>query len=188
MSGRESGCFNFASDIMERWAKVRPHGLGVWCVDERGGREQRFTFAQIAEQLRRAAHYFHTLGIQRGDRVLVILPRVPQWWIAMLGLTKLGAVPIPGTMLLTAKDIRYRIEAAEAAAVITCGEIAERVGDFAGIKIAAGEERAGWSSMDAGLSDARTDFEPEPTRADEPGILFFTSGTTGPPKMVLHTQ
>src|SRR5260221_12613173 len=141
MSGRESGCFNFASDIMERWAKVRPHGLGVWCVDERGGREQRFTFAQIAEQLRRAAHYFHTLGIQRGDRVLVILPRVPQWWIAMLGLTKLGAVPIPGTMLLTARDIRYRVAAAEVAALITDGDCAGKAGGLAGINILAGEER-----------------------------------------------
>ncbi|HYR59094.1 MAG TPA: AMP-binding protein [Chthoniobacteraceae bacterium] len=188
MSGRESDCFNFAGDIMERWAKVRPHDLALWCVDESGAGETRFTFAQLAEQFRRAAHYFHSLGLRRGDRVLIILPRVPQWWIAMLGLTKLGAVPIPGTMLLTAKDIRYRIETAEAAAVITCGEVAERVEDFSGIKIAAGEERAGWSSFDAGLRAARNDFEPEPTRADEPAILYFTSGTTGPPKMVLHTQ
>src|SRR6266853_2538530 len=126
MSGREPDCFNFAGDIMERWAKVRPHDLALWCVDESGAGETRFTFAQLVEQFRRAAHYFHSLGLRRGDRVLIILPRVPQWWIAMLGLTKLGAVPIPGTMLLTAKDIRYRIETAEAAAVITCGEVAER--------------------------------------------------------------
>ncbi|MEA3211903.1 MAG: acetyl-CoA synthetase [Chthoniobacter sp.] len=188
MSGQEAVCFNFATDVMERWAERSPHDLALWCVDESGDHEQRFTFAQLAEQFRRAAHLFHKLGVQRGDRVLVILPRVPQWWIAMLGLTKLGAVPIPGTVLLTAKDIRYRIEAAEVAAVITCGEVAERVDDFTGIKIVAGEERAGWVAFDAGLRAARADFEPAPTRADEPGIIFFTSGTTGPPKMVLHTQ
>ena len=188
MSGQEPVCFNFASDIMERRAKLRPHDPALWCVDESGGQEQRFTFAQLAEQFRRAAHFFHTLGVQRGDRVLVILPRVPQWWTAMLGLTKLGAVPIPGTVLLTAKDIRYRIETAEVAAVITCREVAERVDDFAGIKIVAGGERAGWMNFNAGLREARADFEPSPTRADDPGILYFTSGTTGPPKMVLHTQ
>ncbi|HEY5895447.1 MAG TPA: AMP-binding protein [Chthoniobacterales bacterium] len=188
MSGRESVCFNFAGDVLERWAKMRPHDLALWCVEERTEREQRFTFIRLAEQFRRAAHFFHTLGIRRGDRVLVILPRVPQWWIAMLGLTKLGAVPIPGTLLLTARDIRYRLDAAEVAAVITNAETAERVGDFTGLKIVAGEEHAGWMSFDEGLRVARADFEPEPTGAAEPGILYFTSGTTGPPKMVLHTQ
>jgi acetyl-CoA synthetase/medium-chain acyl-CoA synthetase len=188
MRGQETVCFNFAGDIMERWAKLSPHTPALWCVDEGGTHDQRFTFAQLADRFRRAAHFFHTLGVRRGDRVLVMLPRVPQWWIAMLGLTKLGAVPIPGTVLLTAKDIRYRIEAAEVAAVITCAEIAERADDFAGIKIAVGEKRAGWMNFDAGLREARDDFEPKPTRADEPGILYFTSGTTGPPKMVLHTQ
>src|SRR6266478_7990126 len=188
MSGQESVHFNFATDVMERWAVLRPHDLALWCVDESGAREERFTFAQLAEQFRRATHFFHASGIRHGDRVLVILPRVPQWWIAMLGLTKLGAVPIPGTVLLTEKDIRYRLEAAEVSAVITNSEIAERVPDFAGIKIVTGHERAGWSNFEAGLREARADFEPEPTLADEPGLLFFTSGTTGPPKMVLHTQ
>lgn len=188
MSGAETDCFNFASDVMERWATNRPHDPALWCVDESGGDEQRFTFAQLANQFRRAAHFFHILGVQRGDRILVILPRVPQWWIAMLGLTKLGAVPIPGTVLLTAKDLRYRIEAAEVAAVITSDEIAERADDFTGIKIVVGGVRPGWMNFAEGLRVARDDFEPAPTRADEPGIIYFTSGTTGPPKMVLHTQ
>ena len=189
MSGGATSSFNFAGDVMERWATLRPHDLALWCVEEDGGGERRFTFAQLAEQFRRAAHFLHTLGVRRGDRVLVILPRVPQWWCAMLGLTRLGAVPIPGTVLLTAKDLRYRIETAEVAAVITSGEIAERLSDFTGIKIVvAGGERAGWMDFDEGLRAARADFDPPPTRADEPGIIYFTSGTTGPPKMVLHTQ
>ncbi len=188
MSGQEPVCFNFAADVMERWAVMTPRAPALWCVDESGGPGQRFTFAQLADQFRRAAHFFHTAGVRRGDRVLVMLPRVPQWWVAMLGLTKLGAVPIPGTMLLTEKDILYRIQAAEVAAVITCGEIADRVGDFSGIKILAGGECAGWLNFFAGIRDADDDFDPGPTRADEPGILYFTSGTTGAPKMVLHTQ
>src|SRR5216110_1441970 len=134
--------FNFAGEVMERWARERPDALALWCVDDAGCVEHKLSFRQLAGSFRRAAGLFHTLGVQRGDRVLVILPRVPQWWIAMLGLTKLGAVPIPGTVLLTAKDIRYRIEAAEVAAVITCDQVGERVDDFTGIKIVAGGERA----------------------------------------------
>lgn len=188
MSGQETVCFNFAGDVMERWAGLRPHDPALWCVDESGAHEKRLTFAQLADQFRRASHFFHTLGVRRGDRVLVILPRIPQWWIAVLGLTKLGAVPIPGTMLLTEKDIAYRMRAADVTAIITGAEVAERVGDFAGIKIIVGGASNGWSDFDEGLRVAHADFEPGPTRAEEPGILYFTSGTTGPPKMVLHTQ
>src|SRR5262245_42773656 len=98
--------FNFSRDVMERWARERPDAVALWCVEETGQNEQKLSFRQIADRARRAAAFFHAVGIQRGDRVLVILPRVPQWWIALLGLTRLGAVPIPGTPLLTAKDIR----------------------------------------------------------------------------------
>src|SRR5437899_2460921 len=80
MTGQNPRCFNFATDVMERWAKDRPHDLALWCVDETGGREQRFTFAEMADDFRRAAHFFHAQGLRRGDRVLVVLPRIPQWW------------------------------------------------------------------------------------------------------------
>jgi len=109
MVAEQPGYFNFARDVMERWARERPNACALRWVSDGGRKEQKFSFRQLAERLRRAAGLFHALGIKRGDRALVILPRVPQWWIAMLGLTKLGAVPIPGTPLLTAKDVRYRI-------------------------------------------------------------------------------
>src|SRR5678815_3589057 len=111
--------FNFARDVVERWAKERPEALALWCVDIERRAEHKLTFSQLAGQLRRAASFFHQLGIHRGDRVLVVLPRVPQWWVAMLGLTRIGAVPIPGTPLLTPKDIRYRLETAEASSLMT---------------------------------------------------------------------
>jgi acyl-coenzyme A synthetase/AMP-(fatty) acid ligase len=181
-------CFNFTQDVMERWARERPEALALWCVDENGRNEQKFSFREVARKARQAAAFFHTVGVRRGDRVLVILPRVPQWWIALLGLTRLGAVPIPGTPLLTAKDIRYRLEAAEVRAILTDSEGATRVEDFDGARLLVGVERPGWTSFDAGLSESPCDFDCEPTRSDEPGIIYFTSGTTGPPKMVLHTQ
>jgi acetyl-CoA synthetase/medium-chain acyl-CoA synthetase len=180
--------FNFARDVMERWARERPDALALWCVDDATGQERKFTYGDLASQFRRAAHFFHTLGIKRSDRVLVILPRLPQWWIAMLGLTKLGAVPIPGTPLLTAKDIRYRVECADVHAIITDADGAAKAGDACPIRIFVGAEQPGWTNFDAGLRDASPEFDCEPTRSDEPGILYFTSGTTGLPKMVLHTQ
>src|SRR6266699_223357 len=104
--------FNFARDVMEGWVRDRPEALALWCVDD-SGNEKKLSFRQLAEGFRRAAGFLHAVGIRRGDRVLVILPRVPQWWVAMLGLTKLGVVPIPGTPMLTSRDLRYRIETAE---------------------------------------------------------------------------
>jgi acetyl-CoA synthetase/medium-chain acyl-CoA synthetase len=181
--------FNFARDVMERWARERSDALALWWADEAGDHEQKISFGQLADNFRRAAAFFNTVGIRRGDRVLITLPRLPQWWIAMLGLTRIGAVPIPGTPLLTQKDIRYRIETADARAVITDADgVAKMEGLSVGIRIAVGAERPGWVNFDAGVRDASPEFEPEPTRSDEPGIIYFTSGTTGPPKMVLHTQ
>ena len=179
--------FNFAHDVLERWARERPNGLALWCVDEDGS-EYKLSFEQLAKEGRRAAHFFQTLELMRGDRVLVILPRVPQWWIAMLGLVRLGAVPIPGTPMLTSADLQYRIETAEVSAIITDAESAAKVENFDGVRLLVGAERAGWTSFDKGVRDASGDFESELTRSDDPGILYFTSGTTGLPKMVLHTQ
>src|SRR6059036_1571203 len=180
--------FNFAGEVMEHWARERPNALALWCVDDAGCVEHKFSFRQLAESFRRAAGFFHTLGVRRGHRVLVTLPRVPQWWIAMLGLTKLGAVPIPGTPLLTAKDIRYRVEAADVSAIITDAQGAAKVEDFQGIRLIVDAEQPGWTNFDAGVRDAAPDYECDQTGSDDPGIIYFTSGTTGPPKMVLHTQ
>src|SRR5438105_15111919 len=102
--------FNFSHDVVERWARERPDALALWWVSEHDSVEQKLTFRQLADKLRRAASFFQQIGIKRGDRVLIITPRVPDWWIAMLGLIRLGAVPIPGTPLLTARDIKYRLE------------------------------------------------------------------------------
>src|SRR6266404_5821266 len=181
--------FNFAHDVVERWAKERPDALALWCVSEPEGAEQKLTFREVAEKLRRAASFFSQLGLKRGDRVLIITPRVPQWWIAMLGLIRLGVVPIPGTPLLTGRDIKYRLEASDATALITDEEGAEKAERLQLThRICIDGEPPGWTSFDTGLRDASPQFDCEPTRSDEPGLLYFTSGTTGPPKMVLHTQ
>src|SRR6478735_928439 len=103
MSSPTPATFNFTRDIVEQWSERRPRELALCCVDE----------------AKRAAHVFHRAGVRRGDRVLVMLPRVPLWWIGMLGLIRLGAVPIPATTLLTPKDIAYRVEATDIATIFT---------------------------------------------------------------------
>ena len=180
--------FNFARDVVEGWACRTPDAPALWWVGEAGRGETRLTFVQLARQLRCAAAFFNALGVRPGDRVLVMLPRVPQWWVAMLGLTRLGAVPIPGTPLLTTRDIAYRVAAAGVGAIVTDSAGTQKGGSFAGIRVVVGGSQPAWVDFDAGVAGASHDFDPEQTPADAPGIIYFTSGTTGPPKMVLHTQ
>ena len=185
---RSSEHFNFATDIFDRWAARRPEAPALCCVHAGTWDEHRFNFRQMAVLSRRAAHYLAEAGVRRGDRVLVMLPRTSPWWIAMLGLIRLGAVPVPATLLLTERDVAYRLTTASITAVITNAEGVPKTGSFAGRKFLAGGERPGWLDFDRGVGQGDPAFRSEPTRADDPGMLFFTSATTGDPKMVLHTQ
>ena len=180
--------YNFTHDVMERWAAERPDAIALWWVDEAEDKELKFTFRQITEECLKAANFFQQCGIRRGDRVLLVLPRVPQWWISMLAMVRLGAVPVPGTPLLTKRDLLYRIDVGKISAVITDAADAEKLDGFTGTRLIVGGERPGWTPFEAGVRAASADFHPEPTRSDDPGIIYFTSATTGYPKMVLHTQ
>ena len=184
--------FNFARDVMERWARERPDAMALWWVDESGGQEQKFSFGQLAERFSSRRHFLPP-GHPRGDRVLVSLPRVPQWWIAMLGLMRLGAVPIPGTPLLTTERHPLSRRSRRASAPSSPTPTAREGRRVLPANPHSGRRRAGrpgWIDFDAGLARrARSDVRSRDRRAsDEPGIIYFTSGTTGPPKMVLHTQ
>jgi acetyl-CoA synthetase/medium-chain acyl-CoA synthetase len=180
--------FNFATDIFDGWAKRRPDSRALWCVHAVTGAEEKFTFRELSALSCRAAACFSAAGVRRGDRVLVMLPRVPQWWIAMLGLIRLGAVPVPGTLLLTARDVAYRLAAAKIGAVITNPAGVAKVSGFDGLGFMVGGEHPGWIDFDEGTRKAAGQFSGPRTFSDDPGILFFTSATTGEPKMVLHTQ
>src|SRR6266496_2699538 len=116
--------FNFATDVIGKWASNTNKLAMLWIGQH--GEEEHITFAQFAERSSRAANAFAKLGIQKGDRVLVMLPRIPEWWESVLGLMKLGAVPIPCTTMLTPKDIQFRTEVSEAAAFITDREGADK--------------------------------------------------------------
>src|SRR5258707_8550344 len=112
--------FNFATDVIGKWASD-PNKLAMVWIGQ-NGEERQLTFAHFAERSSRAANAFARLGIQKGDRVLVMLPRIPEWWESVLGLMKIGAIPIPCTTLLTPKDIQFRAGVAEVAALITDAE------------------------------------------------------------------
>ncbi len=188
--------FNFAADVIDKQAQ-NPEKLAMLWVGQDGERRQ-LTFAHFAEYSSRAANAFSTLGIAKGDPVLVMLPRVPEWWETILGLIRLGAIPIPCTTLLTPKDIQFRSEVAEARAFITDEEGAAKFDQVRGecptvhyailIDSRHQGERDGWTNYHQVVAKASPEFTGPKTKSDDPCLVYFTSGTVGYPKMVLHTH
>jgi acetyl-CoA synthetase/medium-chain acyl-CoA synthetase len=165
----------------------------MWWVDE-GGTERRLSFEHFVDRSKRLARVLQELGVRKGDTVILILPRLIEWWESVLACLRAGVVMSPGTTQLTARDISYRLNAAEAVAVITDPENAAKVDeavDGSGAKLRArivvGGKREGWTVYEEAV-EAALPFEAADTRACDPAILYFTSGTTGYPKMALHTQ
>ena len=184
--------FNFATDVIDRHAAERPQAPALQWSDE-FGRSQRFTFQELKERSLHAARFLAGLGLKRGDRAFILMPRVPEWWFLVLGCIRAGIVFMPGTPMLTAKDIRYRLEASRAKAVLTdasCLDRFEGVRDAPGVAtwVSTGEAPAPWTRyVSEALPQAQATPFP-PTRADDALLIYFTSGTTGMPKMVQHTQ
>jgi acyl-coenzyme A synthetase/AMP-(fatty) acid ligase len=194
--------YNYARDVVDAWAAREPGKLALLAVSPDGGDPRRFSFADLAASSNRAANFLAARGLRKGDRVFVMLPRIPEWYDVVLGCIKLGAVPMPGTTLLTARDIAYRLERAGATAAVTDAEgvskvdvAAEPLGLVPLERLWVGDPEAGdavpqgWSSWASGLEEAsERPPDVEPTRADDPLLIYFTSGTVAYPKMVLHTQ
>src|SRR6266699_3608470 len=194
--------YNYARDVVDAWAAREPGKLALLAVGPDGGDPRRFSFADLAASSNRAANFLAARGLRKGDRVFVMLPRIPEWYDVVLGCIKLGAVPVPGTTLLTARDIAYRLERAGATAAVTDAEgvskvdvAAEPLGLEPLERLWVGDPEAGdavpqgWSSWASGLEEAsERPPDVEPTRADDPLLIYFTSGTVAYPKMVLHTQ
>ncbi len=183
---------NFAFDVVDQWGEDAQKLAMLW-VNERGS-ERRITFREFAARSNQVGAALRTLGIRKGDRILMLLPRLPEWWEAVLGIMKVGAVSMPGTTLLTPKDVAYRIQSAEAKAVITDEDGAGKVEQVADecpslqLKILLGGEREGWVSYTRAVASASSTLKRESTRGDDPMMIYFTSGTVGYPKMVLHTH
>jgi len=188
--------YNFAIDAVGKWAEDPEKLAMLWVGTD--GRERRYTFVYFDEQSSRVAFTLERLGIKKGERVLLMLPRIPEWWEAMFGMMKLGAVSVPCTTLLTPKYIQYRAELAEAAALITDAEGAEKLAQVRAqcptirVVIVVDEPGAGRPAGCVGyhpqVDIASPAWYGRHTRPDDPCLIYFTSGTAGHSKMVLHTH
>ena len=188
--------FNFAFDCVDAIAAKYPDKLAMLHLDHNRA-ERRFTFEDMSRASGRAANYFKALGIRRGDRVMLVLKRHYQFWFAILGLHKLGAVAIPATNQLQEHDFPYRFNAAEISAIICTAdgdtarqvELAEKDSPSLRLKIMAGGTREGWHSFDEEYPMYRSKYEraPDAPGGDDLMLMFFTSGTTGYPKIAAHT-
>ena len=194
--------FNFAYDVMDEWAKEAPEKLALlWTNDE--GAEIRTTFAQLKEQSDQAAAYLQSLGIGKGDPVMLILKRRYEWWLCMLALCKLGAVVIPATHMLTKHDIVYRNTRADVKAIICVDDdyvtkqIQAAMPESPTVKtlIAVNEAAQGKSNpVPEGFHDWESEWQKAPKFVrpehvndnEDTMIMYFTSGTSGEPKMVAH--
>ncbi len=182
--------FNWALDWFDALARgERAEAVALWVVDE-DGTETRLSFAELAARSNRVANFLRAQGVRRGDRVLLMLGNVVPLWETMLAAIKLGAVVIPATTQLGTDDLLDRFERGGVRHVVAGVGDAVKFDPIPGgyTRIAVGGERAGWTDFDAARGFP-AEFAPEgETRADDPLLLYFTSGTTSKPKLVEHTQ
>ena len=189
--------FNFAFDVVDAIAKREPEKLAMIHVDKYKN-ERRFTFNDMKRASAQCANYFKSLGIKKGDRVLLILKRHYQFWYAILALHKLGAIAIPATNQLQKHDLEYRFNAADVSAVVCTAdgdiahqiELAEPESPSLKTKILVGAKRDGWHDFDEEypLYSAHFYRDENTSCGDEPILMFFTSGTTGYPKIASHSH
>ena len=187
--------FNFAFDIVDELGTTKPDKLAMLHIS-RDKTERRFTFGDMKKESSRCANYFKSIGIKRGDKVLLVMGRRYQFWFAMIGLNKLGAIAIPATNQLQAHDIEYRFKKAGIEHMICTidGDVAQQADEAEKLykplknKIIVGGERDGWRNFDEEYTAFSSRYE---RKADAPGgddlmLMFFTSGTSGYPKIAAH--
>lgn len=180
--------FNFGGDVIDRLARDADGPALVWANAE--GEERRLNYSDIARESALFASALAKRGIVKGDVVLVMTPRIPEWQIAMVGCLKLGAVPIPCIEMLTPKDLKYRIDHANVRAVVCRTNQTDKFKgllDTVAVRIAIGGG-PGFEEWNALIRSGDADFTPAVIAAEDPAVLYYTSGSTGQPKGVLHAS
>ncbi len=189
--------FNFAFDVVDEIANRNPEKLAMLHID-RYDTERRFTFSDIKKESARCANYFSSMGIKKGDRVMLVLRRNYQFWPIMIGLNKIGAIAIPATSQLLAHDFEYRFNKAGVTTLIctaddiSCDSADEAMKSYSGIvnKIIVNGSRDGWRNFDKEYKIFSSNFErtEDSPCGDDPLLMFFTSGTSGFPKVAVHNH
>ncbi|XP_008842081.1 acyl-coenzyme A synthetase ACSM1, mitochondrial isoform X1 [Nannospalax galili] len=192
--------FNFASHVLDYWAQMeeegkRGPGPALWWVNNQGD-EVKWSFRKIRDLTCRTANVFtQTCGLQQGDHLALILPRVPEWWLVTVGCLRAGIVYIPGTSQLKAKDILYRLQLSQAKAIVTTENLAPDVDSMTSecpaLKtklLVSDHSREGWLNLRSLIKSASPDHTCIKSKMKDPMVIFFTSGTTGLPKMAKHNQ
>lgn len=189
--------FNFAFDVVDELAKKCPNKNAMYYVSN-DKKEKTFTFADISRYSSMTANYFESLGIKKGDKVMLVLKRHYQFWFSILALHKIGAIVIPATNLLVEHDFEYRFKAAGVSAIVCTadGDVAHQVDLGAAncpelkTKILVGGKREGWNDFNEELPRYSDVYERRPDAAagDDTMLMFFTSGTTGYPKIAAHSH
>ena len=188
--------FNFAFDILDEIAKKDPDKRAMVYVDK-DKNEKFFTFSDMKKESARSANYFKSLGIKKGDRVMLVLKRHYQFWFAIMGLCKLGAIAIPATNQLLSHDFEYRFNSAGVKAIVATADgdvahqvdLAEKNSPTLELKILVNGTREGWRDFNSEYTMYSTHFyrtEDTPC-GEDPMLMFFTSGTTGYPKIACHS-
>lgn len=184
--------FNFGRDVVDHWAEEPDRLAMIWLGTN--GEERRLTFKDISLASNRFANVMKDLGVERGDRVMVVLGKVPEWQVILTGLLKLGAIAVPSVDQLRADDLKFRAEHSETVAIISSAPGAPEVeamrDEVSNVRhyIFLGGKRDGWESYEKLAEDASEDFTAEDTTSDEGAIMLYTSGTTKHPKGALHTH
>lgn len=193
--------FNFAYDVMDQWAQERPDGLALLWTSERG-EELKFTFKDLKEQTDQTASYYQSLGIGRDDKVMLVLKRHYQWWLSMLALCKLGAIAIPATHMLTRHDFVYRNNRASVKAILCVNDdyvttqVSEAMDESPTVEtlVAVNSLAEIDKPVPKGFHDWNKEWKTAPpfvrpkhvNTNDDTMLMYFTSGTSGEPKMVAH--
>lgn len=184
--------YNFAGDVIDKWARD-PGKLALLWVDDHGN-EVRRTFRELSIASKQLANTLRHNGIKKGDVIIVNLARHYEWWEVFTACIRMGAVIAPGSEQLTAQDLAYRAERSEAVCIVASPEAAAKFDTVAHdcptvkLKIVISQPRDGWLFYDEAMAGASDAFETVRTRSEDDCIVYFTSGTTGSPKMALHTH